>query len=120
MGLGCSARQHRLSPFGAERVAKLALYSRELNCPIWVILTSTRSRLQLQLSGERLPPQLFLIYGFKSVCDERPENDLVVEVVVALVHLLQPEAPLVLHVDVGVELPLCSLHQLTGTRKIPV
>lgn len=52
-----------------------------------------------------------------TMCDEHPENDLVVKVVVALVHLLQSEAPLVLHVDVGVELPLCSLHELTGTIK---
>jgi len=42
--------------------------------------------------------------------------NLIVEVVVALVHLLQSEAPLVLHMDVGVELPLCSLHQLTHTH----
>lgn len=39
-------------------------------------------------------------------------SNLIVEVVVALVHLLQSEAPLVLHMDVRVELPLCSLHKL--------
>lgn len=39
---------------------------------------------------------------------------LIIQVIVALVHLLQSEAPLVLHVDVRVELPLCSLHKLTN------
>lgn len=52
--------------------------------------------------------------------DQHRENDLIVKVVIALVHLLQSEAPLVLHVDVGVELPLCSLHELTRTIQIPV
>lgn len=62
----------------------------------------------------------FFSFMVSTMCDERPENDLVVKVVIALVHLLQSEAPLVLHVDVGVELPLCSLYELTGTIKIPV
>lgn len=42
-----------------------------------------------------------------------PTPYLIVKVVVALVHLLQSEAPLVLHMDVRVELPLSGLDQLT-------
>lgn len=42
--------------------------------------------------------------------------NLIIEVVVALVHLLQSEAPLILHMDVRVELPLSGLHKLTHTH----
>lgn len=42
-------------------------------------------------------------------------SNLVIQVVIALVHLLQSKAPLILHMDVGVELPLCGLHKLTYT-----
>lgn len=41
-------------------------------------------------------------------------SNLIVEVVIALIHLLQSEAPLILHMNVRVELPLCSLHKLTN------
>lgn len=64
-GTGLQRETRRLDPVWAERVAKLALYSWELNFPIWVILTSTRSQLQLQ--AEHLSRQLLLIYGFNSV-----------------------------------------------------
>lgn len=66
-GTGLQRERRRFDPVWAERVAKLALYSWELNFPIWVILTSISSRLELQLSGEHLSRQLFLIYGFNNV-----------------------------------------------------
>lgn len=44
-------------------------------------------------------------------------HHLIIKVVVTLVHLLQSQAPLVLHVDVRVELPLCGLNKLKQTER---
>ena len=44
--------------------------------------------------------------------DLQSQSDLVIEIIIALVQLLQPQAPLILHVDMWVILPRCSLHQL--------
>lgn len=39
-------------------------------------------------------------------------SNLIIQVVITLVHLLQSEAPLILHMDMRVEFPLCSLNKL--------
>lgn len=43
---------------------------------------------------------------------------LVVQVIVTLVNLLQAKVPLVLHMDVRVELPRCCLHELDPERPV--
>lgn len=68
-----------------------------------------------QRNKEKEREKWLFLFEFKQA-DMRFWSNLIVEVVVALVHLLQSEAPLVLHMDVRVELPLCRLHKLTHTN----